>query len=75
MKRVKLVVAYDGTNYSGWQLQKNAVTIEQKLNEALYDLLGENIQVIGAETVLVCVDECECCCSKEKKRILDNLFG
>lgn len=48
MKRVKLVVAYDGTNYSGWQLQKNAVTIEQKLNEALFDLLGENIQVIGA---------------------------
>lgn len=48
MKRVKLVVAYDGTNYSGWQLQKNAVTIEQKLNEALFDLLGEKIQVIGA---------------------------
>ena len=48
MKRVKMVVAYDGTNYSGWQLQKNAVTIEQKLNEALYDLLGEDIQVVGA---------------------------
>lgn len=48
MKRVKLVVAYDGTNYSGWQLQKNAVTIEQKLNEALSDLLGEEITVIGA---------------------------
>ena len=48
MKRVKLVVAYDGTNYSGWQLQRNAVTIEQKLNEALFDLLGEEIQVIGA---------------------------
>lgn len=48
MKRVKLVVAYDGTNYSGWQLQKNAVTIEQKLNEALSDLLGEEIMVTGA---------------------------
>jgi len=48
MKRVKLVVAYDGTNYSGWQLQKNAVTIEQKLNEALSDLLKEEIVVIGA---------------------------
>ena len=46
--RVKLVVAYDGTNYSGWQLQKNAVTIEQKLNEALSDLLGEEILVTGA---------------------------
>ena len=46
--RVKMVVAYDGTNYSGWQLQKNAVTIEQKLNEALSDLLGEDIVVTGA---------------------------
>lgn len=48
MKRIKLVVAYDGTNYSGWQLQKNAVTIEQKLNEALSDLLQEEIVVTGA---------------------------
>ncbi|MBQ8625287.1 MAG: tRNA pseudouridine(38-40) synthase TruA [Agathobacter sp.] len=48
MMRVKLVVAYDGTNYSGWQLQKNAITIEQKLNEALTNLLGEKIVVIGA---------------------------
>lgn len=48
MKRVKLVVAYDGTNYSGWQLQKNAITIEQKLNEALTTLLNEEIAVVGA---------------------------
>ena len=47
-KRVKMVVAYDGTNYSGWQLQNNAVTIEQKLNEALFNLLGEEITVTGA---------------------------
>lgn len=48
MKRVKLVVAYDGTNYHGWQLQPGAVTIEQVLNETLTELLGEPIAVIGA---------------------------
>ena len=48
MMRIKLVVAYDGTGYSGWQLQKNAVTIEQKLNEALTNLLEEEITVTGA---------------------------
>lgn len=48
MKRVKLVVAYDGTNYHGWQLQPGAVTIEQVLNETLTELLGEPITVIGA---------------------------
>lgn len=46
--RVKLIVAYDGTNYSGWQIQPNGVTIEQRLNEALTDLLKEPIKVTGA---------------------------
>jgi tRNA pseudouridine38-40 synthase len=48
MKRVKLIVAYDGTNYSGWQVQPNALTVEEVLNETLSDLLGEPITVTGA---------------------------
>ncbi len=47
-KRIRLLVAYDGTNYCGWQLQNNGVTIEAVLNETLSDLLGEEIRVIGA---------------------------
>ena len=45
--RVKMIVAYDGTNYSGWQVQPNGITIEQKLNEALTALLKEEIKVTG----------------------------
>lgn len=48
MKRVKLVVAYDGTAYHGWQLQPGAKTIEGELNRTLSELLREKIQVIGA---------------------------
>lgn len=48
MKRIMLLVAYDGTNYHGWQVQPNGITIEGVLNEALTNLLGENITVIGA---------------------------
>lgn len=48
MKRVKLVVAYDGTNYCGWQLQPNGITIEEVLTKALSDLLREPVIVIGA---------------------------
>lgn len=48
MKRVMLTVAYDGTNYHGWQIQPNAATIEGELNKHLSDLLGETIEVIGA---------------------------
>lgn len=46
--RVKLTVAYDGTAYHGWQLQKNGNTIEAELNKHLSALLQEEIQVIGA---------------------------
>lgn len=48
MKRVLLVVAYDGTNYNGWQIQPNGNTIEGQLNKHLSELLQEEIQVIGA---------------------------
>ncbi len=48
MKRIKLIIAYDGTAYSGWQLQPGQPTIEAELNKALSELLGENITVIGA---------------------------
>lgn len=48
MKRVKLVVAYDGTAYRGWQLQPNGITIEEVLNRELTALLKEPISVIGA---------------------------
>ena len=34
MRRIKLVVSYDGTAYCGWQLQPNGVTIEEVLNQA-----------------------------------------
>lgn len=48
MKRIKLIVAYDGTNYQGWQIQKNGETIESALNRALTELTGEEIRVSGA---------------------------
>ena len=48
MKRVKLIVAYDGTNYCGWQVQPNGETIESMLNRHLTELLKEEIHVIGA---------------------------
>ena len=48
MKRVKMVLAYDGTNYCGWQFQSNGITIEEVLNRTLSELLREPVAVIGA---------------------------
>lgn len=48
MRRIKLTVAYDGTNYCGWQIQPNGITIEAALNRAVSTLTGEEIRVLGA---------------------------
>lgn len=48
MRRIRLFVAYDGTNYCGWQIQPNGITVEEVLNEKLKKLTGEEIRVIGA---------------------------
>ena len=47
-RRIMLTIAYDGTDYNGWQIQPDAPTIEGVLNRELSRLLGENIKVIGA---------------------------
>lgn len=46
--RYALLVSYDGTNYGGWQIQKNAVTVQQKLSEALSDLFNRKINVVAS---------------------------
>lgn len=58
MKRVKLVVAYDGTNYHGWQVQDNGITIEEVLNRTISELVQEDVKVIGASRTDAGVHAC-----------------
>ena len=46
MRRIKLIVAYDGTNYCGWQVQPNGITVQEVLNQALSDLFAKKIACI-----------------------------
>lgn len=48
MSRVKLTIAYLGTAYHGWQIQDNAVTVQEKIQNALYELFSEPVTVHGA---------------------------
>ncbi|MDL2206468.1 tRNA pseudouridine(38-40) synthase TruA [Eubacteriales bacterium OttesenSCG-928-N13] len=48
MRRVKLIVEYDGTDYAGWQRQINALTVQQVLEDALSELAQEQISCTGA---------------------------
>ncbi len=45
---ILLTLAYDGTNYFGWQRQKNQISVQQRLEEALSALLKKNVEVRGA---------------------------
>ena len=43
-----LKLAFKGTNYHGWQIQPNALTVQETLNQALSTVLREDIHVVGA---------------------------
>ena len=48
-RRIRLIVEYDGTGYSGWQRQSNAISVQQVLEEDLRQLTGEQtLTVTGA---------------------------
>ena len=42
MKRVALLVQYDGSSYSGWQKQKNAITVQETLDKALLEITNHH---------------------------------
>jgi len=48
VRNIKLTIEYDGTNYNGWQSQKNGNTVEDMVREAIYLLTGEKVDVIGS---------------------------
>ena len=43
----KLTMAYDGTNYHGWQRQKNGITVQEVLEDVLTEIAGESVVVTG----------------------------
>ena len=47
MVNIKLILSYDGTNYCGFQIQKNGPTIQGILEQALAKRTGESIRIIG----------------------------
>ncbi len=47
-QRYFIEISYNGTAYHGWQIQENAVSVQEKLNEALAILLRQPIETIGA---------------------------
>ncbi|MFW6309657.1 MAG: hypothetical protein ACOC1D_01030 [Prolixibacteraceae bacterium] len=47
-QRYFLQLSYKGTNYHGWQVQPNAISVQEVLEKALSTILREDISVVGA---------------------------
>lgn len=48
MPRYCITLSYDGTEYSGWQIQPNAVTVQETLQEAMSTIARVPMEVVGA---------------------------
>lgn len=48
MRNIRIIIEYDGTNYSGWQMQKNAPSIQEEIQKAIKRITGEDVNLIGA---------------------------
>ena len=46
MFRYFIYLAYDGTNYHGWQIQPNGITVQQSIEEALATLLRQPVPIV-----------------------------
>ncbi len=48
MRHIKITLQYDGTDYSGWQVQKKEKTIQQIIEDTIYTITGEHVRITGA---------------------------
>ena len=48
MRNIRLTLAYDGTNYVGWQIQPNGPSVQAAVEQAVYKLTGEHVNVLAA---------------------------
>ncbi len=48
MKRVALIIQYDGSYFSGWQRQKNAISVQEILEDALFEVSNQRIKTFAA---------------------------
>ncbi len=47
-RNIKLTIQYDGTNYCGWQIQNNARTVQQEIEQAVKNIVQHDTNLIGS---------------------------
>ena len=48
LNNYKLIIQYDGTKYAGWQMQQNAITVQEKIVDAIAVITKEKVNLIGS---------------------------
>ena len=48
MRNFKMILEYDGAAYCGWQRQQNGISIQQVLEEAVAQIIGEKVSIIAS---------------------------
>ncbi|MBQ3137105.1 MAG: tRNA pseudouridine(38-40) synthase TruA [Clostridia bacterium] len=62
-KNIKLLLSYDGTDYHGWQMQENAVTVQECVTKAAEKIFSQKISVNGCSRTDSGVHANEFCCN------------
>ena len=77
MRNLLLTIRYDGTNYHGWQIQQNAVAVQQVFQEALYRVLSEKPDIKGCSRTDSFVHALEYCISMKTEHSIpcERLMG
>lgn len=47
-RNIQLILEYDGTNYCGWQVQKNGISVQEVLNKSIKSIVKEDVYIIGS---------------------------
>ncbi len=48
VRNIKLIISYDGTEYHGWQTQSNRATIQETIEQAIYIITKQKVNLIGS---------------------------
>lgn len=68
MKNYLLTICFDGTNYHGWQVQENAVTVQETLQNAVERILGVRENIIGCSRTDAFVHAHRFCCNMRTEK-------
>lgn len=71
MEKILLCISYIGTGYHGWQVQKNAVTVQQKMQDAIERILGKRYDLTGCSRTDAGVHANEYYCAFSSEKNID----